>query len=138
MPGKKTSAWRSWLLGLITTVLLYLSGTLVTALLVVQGTVGEERIFLMVAVFALLSSFIGGLTAGRGKAGSRGSLLCVLFFCLFLLLVCLGLWEGITRRGLILLVPALSGGVAAALVCRKVGKRPGRQLVKFHKNLHSI
>lgn len=138
MPGKKKPAWRSCLLGLALTALLYLVGILAITLLTVRGIVGEERTFLILAFLALVSVFIGSLIAGAGKAGAGGSLLCAALFCLLLLMVCLGLWDGgLTQRGLILLGIVLTGGASAALLRRKVGKKSGKRLVKIHKKVRS-
>ena len=58
---------------------------------------------------------------------------------LLLLLLCFGGWgEGIAVRGLIRLALILLGGLLAALLCGKVGKRPNKRLVKSHKKLRSV
>ena len=58
---------------------------------------------------------------------------------LLLLLLCFGGWgEGIAVRGLILLALILLGGLLAALLCGKVGKRSNKRLVKSHKKLRSV
>lgn len=138
MPGKKKPAWQSWLLGLVITVLLYLMGVLTVTLLTVRGIVGEEQTFPILVFLVLVSTFAGSLIAGGGKAGASGSLLSAVLFCLLLVTVCLGvLGDGLTRQGLILLALALTGGVLAALIRRKVGKRSGKRLVKIHKKVRS-
>jgi hypothetical protein len=54
-------------------------------------------------------------------------------------LLCFGGWgEGIAVRGLILLALILLGGLLAALLCGKVGKRSNKRLVKSHKKLRSV
>ena len=68
-----------------------------------------------------------------------GSLLNAGAFALLLILLCFGGWgEGIAVRGLILLALILLGGLLAALLCGKVGKRSNKRLVKSHKKLRSV
>ena len=66
-------------------------------------------------------------------------LLLLLLRLLLLLLLCFGGWgEGIAVRGLIRLALILLGGLLAALLCGKVGKRSTKRLVKSHKKLRSV
>ena len=88
---------------------------------------------------AFCAAFAGGLPAGKGRLGPGGSLLNAGAFALLLLLLCFGGWgEGIAVRGLILLALILLGGLLAALLCGKVGKRSNKRLVKSHKKLRSV
>ena len=78
-------------------------------------------------------------SAGKGRLGPGGSLLNAGAFALLLILLCFGGWgEGIAVRGLILLALILLGGLLAALLCGKVGKRSNKRLVKSHKKLRSV
>lgn len=133
MAPKKSSLWKTLAVSLIVTAAVYGVGVLLVTLLTLRGVLGEERIFSALAVLALLTSLIGGLTAGQGKAGPRGSLANTGLFAGFLTLLCLGLWQKVTSQGCILLAALLLGGLAAAAIRGKVGKHPGRRLVKTHK-----
>ena len=133
MAGKKTMGWRQVLLGLAVTAAVDLAGVLLTTLLVIRGTVGEGSEVPLLAGAALCAAFAGGLAAGSGGAGGTGALLNAGVFGGLLVLICFSAWEGITVHGLILLAMVLLGGMLAGAVRRKVGKRPGKRLVKSHK-----
>lgn len=131
---KKVPLWKTLTISLALTAAVYGAGVLLVTLLTLRGSLGEERVFPALTLLALLASLSGGLAAGKGGAGPRGSLANAGLFCGLLTLLCLGLWQGITRQGVILLSALLLGGLTAALIWGKVGKRPGRRLVKSHKN----
>lgn len=133
MSAKKAAAWKTLLLSLLVTMLVYGGGILLIALLTVRGTVGEERTLPLLAALALLSTLLGGMAAGKERLGAKGSLINSLLFGGILASAGLGHWQEITASGLILLGMLLTGGVLAALICGKVGKRPGKRLVKTHK-----
>ena len=112
---------------------------LLVTLLAVKGIVGEDRVPQALGALAFCAAFAGGLPAGKGRLGPGGSLLNAGAFALLLLLLCFGGWgEGIAVRGLIRLALILLGGLLAALLCGKVGKRPNKRLVKSHKKLRSV
>ena len=99
----------------------------------------EDRVPQALGALAFCAAFAGGLPAGKGRLGPGGSLLNAGAFALLLLLLCFGGWgEGIAVRGLIRLALILLGGLLAALLCGKVGKRPNKRLVKSHKKLRSV
>ena len=99
-----------------------------------------------IALCLLLTAAVDGLgvllvtlLAVKGIVGPGGSLLNAGAFALLLILLCFGGWgEGIAVRGLILLALILLGGLLAALLCGKVGKRSNKRLVKSHKKLRSV
>ena len=129
MSGKKKPAGKQIALCLLLTAAVDGLGVLLVTLLAVKGIVGEARV----------PAFAGGLPAGKGRLGPGGSLLNAGAFALLLLLLCFGGWgEGIAVRGLILLALILLGGLLAALLCGKVGKRSNKRLVKSHKKLRSV
>lgn len=138
MSGKKASAWKDFMFGLLLTAAVYAAGVLLVTLLTVQGVLKEERIAQLLGGLALCASFAGGIPAGKGRLGAGGSLLNAGAFALLLLLLCFGCWgEGVAVRGLIQLALILLGGALAALLCRKARKRTKKRLVKTHKNLRS-
>ena len=100
---------------------------------------GGDRVPQALGALAFCAAFAGGLPAGKGRLGPGGSLLNAGAFALLLILLCFGGWgEGIAVRGLILLALILLGGLLAALLCGKVGKRSNKRLVKSHKKLRSV
>ena len=134
MSGKKMMGWNRTLLGLAVTAAADLAGILLVTLLTVRGTVGEGSAFPLLAGTALCASFAGGLTAGGGGAGGAASaLLNAGLFAALLVLVCFGIWDGVTVHGLILLAMVLLGGVLSGAVRGKVGKRRKKRLVKTNK-----
>ena len=99
MPGKNKSAWKGLLTGLLVTAVVNFVGILLTTLLVMRGTLGEEQTFPLLAAAALFSAFCGGLAAGRGTLGFGGACLNAGGFCLLLIMICLStLDEMITSR----------------------------------------
>ena len=133
MSGKKTMGWKRALLGLAVTAAADLAGILLVTLLTVRGMVGEGSAFPLLAGTALCASFAGGLTAGGGGVGAAGALLNVGLFAALLVLVCFGVWDGVTVHGLILLAAVLLGGVLSGAIRGKVGKRRKKRLVKTNK-----
>ena len=128
MSGKKKPAGKQIALCLLLTAAVDGLGVLLVTLLAVKGIVGEDRV----------PQALGAL-AGKGRLGPGGSLLNAGAFALLLILLCFGGWgEGIAVRGLILLALILLGGLLAALLCGKVGKRSNKRLVKSHKKLRSV
>ena len=101
-------------------------------LLTVRGVLGEEQLFLTLAIGATCASLIGGMMAGK-RVGAAGSLLNAGLTVVVLLLLCLLNWEGPTGKGIILLGAVLLGGVLAALPNRGRKKRSGKRLVKSNK-----
>lgn len=141
MSGKKKSAGKQIALCLLLTAAVDGLGVLLVTLLAVKGIVGEDRVPQALGALAFCAAFAGGLPAGKGRLGPGGSLLNAGAFALLLLLLllCFGGWgEWIAVRGLILLALILLGGLLAALLCGKVGKRSNKRLVKSHKKLRSV
>ena len=134
MPGKNKSAWKELLTGLLVTAVVNFAGILLTTLLVMRGTLGEEQTFPLLAAAALFSAFCGGLAAGRGTLGFGGACLNAGGFCLLLIMICLSTWdEMITSRGLLILAMVLAGGLLSGAVCGKSGKRQRKRFVKSTK-----
>lgn len=134
MPGKNKSAWKGLLTGLLVTAVVNFVGILLTTLLVMRGTLGEEQTFPLLAAAALFSAFCGGLAAGRGTLGFGGACLNAGGFCLLLIMICLSTWdEMITSRGLLILAMVLAGGLLSGAVCGKSGKRQRKRFVKSTK-----
>lgn len=133
MSGKKAMGWKRTLLGLVVTVAVDLAGILLVALLTVRGTVGEGSALPLLAGAVLCASFSGGLVAGDGGAGAMGALLNTGLFAALLVLLCFGVWDGVTVHGLILLAMVLLGGVFSGAVRGKVGKHRKKRLVKTNK-----
>lgn len=134
MPGKNKSAWKGLLTGLLVTAVVNFAGILLTTLLVMRGTLGEEQTFPLLAAAALFSAFCEGLAVGRGTLGFGGACLNAGGFCLLLIMICLSTWdEMITSRGLLILAMVLAGGLLSGAVCRKSGKRQRKRFVKSTK-----
>ena len=134
MPGKNKSAWKGLLTGLLMTAAVNFAGILLTTLLVMRGTLGEEQTFPLLAAAALASAFCGGLAVGRGTLGFGGACLNAGGFCLLLIMICLSTWdEMITSRGLLILAMVLAGGLLSGAVCGKSGKRQRKRFVKSTK-----
>ena len=120
MPGKNKSAWKGLLTGLLVTAVVNFAGILLTTLLVMRGTLGEEQTFPLLAAAALFSAFCGGLAVGT--LGFGGACLNAGGFCLLLIMICLSTWdEMITSRGLLILAMVLAGGFCQALSVGKAG-----------------
>ncbi len=132
MSEKRPLQWKGILLSLCLTLALYGGGILLLTLLTVRGVLGEEQLFLTLAIGAACASLIGGMMAGK-RVGAAGSLLNAGLTVVVLLLLCLLNWEGPTGKGIILLGAVLLGGVLAALPNRGRKKRSGKRLVKSNK-----
>lgn len=133
MSGKKKPAGKQIALCLLLTAAVDGLGVLLVTLLAVKGSWGRPG---PAGAGALPSArpSPGDFRQGRGGWVRAGSLLNAGAFALLLLLLCFGGWgEGIAVRGLIRLALILLGGLLAALLCGKVGKRPNKRLVKSHK-----
>ena len=138
MSGKKKPAGKQIALCLLLTAAVDGLGVLLVTLLAVKGIVGD-RVPQALGALAFCAAFAGGLPAGKGRLGPGGSLLNAGAFALLLLLLCFGGWgEGIAVRGLIRLALILLGGLLAALLRGKGGKRSNKRLVKSHKKLRSV
>ena len=138
MPGKNKSAWKGLLTGLLVTAAVNFAGILLTTLVVMRGTLGEEQTFPLLAAAALTSAFCGGLAVGRGTLGFGGACLNAVGFDLLLIVICLSTWdEMITSRGLLILAAVLAGGLLSGAVCGKSGKRQRKRLVKSAKKVRN-
>ena len=130
--GKKrrTAAGVVLLQGAAVSVIVYLAGILLLALLVVKGAVPERAAFPAVAVLCLLGTLSGGVvTARRTPWGPlSAALLNTALFAAVLLVVGLACWpDRIGSRGVILLLCALGGGLAAGLLGGRRGRRRKRK-----------
>ena len=130
--GKKrrTAAGVVLLQGAAVSVIVYLAGILLLALLVVKGAVPERAAFPAAAVLCLLGTLSGGVvTARRTPWGPlSAALLNTALFAAVLLVVGLACWpDGIGSRGVILLLCALGGGLAAGLLSGRRGRRRKRK-----------
>lgn len=124
---KRTAAGIVLLQGMAVSVIVYLAGLLLLALLVVKGAVPERAAFPAVAVLCLLGALGGGgVVARRTPWGPLpAALLNTALFAAVLLVVGLACWaDGIGSKGIILLLCALAGGLAAGLLG---GRRGGRR-----------
>ena len=127
---KRTAAGVVLLQGAAVSVIVYLAGILLLALLVVKGAVPERAAFPAVAVLCLLGTLSGGVvTARRTPWGPlSAALLNTALFAAVLLVVGLACWpDGIGSRGVILLLCALGGGLAAGLLGGRRGRRRKRK-----------
>ncbi|MFR7893279.1 MAG: hypothetical protein ACLU38_03585 [Dysosmobacter sp.] len=110
-------------------------GVLLVTLLAVKGIMGEDRVPQALGALAFARPSARGLPAGKREAGSgresaeRGGLRPASAFALLR-----RLGRGDRGPGLILLALILLGGLLAALLCGKVGKRSNKRLVKSHKS----
>ena len=129
MSGKKGSGWKPALLGLLLSGAVELAGAVVTALLILQGTLEEGRAFPLLVVFALAAGLAGGVAAGKGSLGPAGSLANGGGCCLILLAVCFGVWGRMASRGVMLLAAILLGSAIVWGTGRKVGKGRRKGLV---------
>lgn len=113
----------------MTTAALYAAGVLLLTLLTVRGMIGEEQVPLAMTLPALCAALGGGLAAGS----QRGSLINTGLFGGVLVLLGLGVWDAVTPKGLLVLAAALLGGVLAAALRGRKGRRGGSRLVKSNK-----
>lgn len=127
---KRTAAGMVLLQGTIVSVGVYLAGVALLALLAVKGVVPERASFPAVAVLCLLGALCGGgVTARRTPWGPLpAALLNTVLFTAVLLVVGLACWsDGIGSGGMILLLCALGGGLAAGLLGGRRGRRRKRK-----------
>lgn len=130
--GKKrrTAAGVVLLQGAAVSVAVYLVGILLLALLAVKGAVPERASFPAVAFLCLLGALGGGMVTARGTPWGPlpAALLNTALFAAVLLVAGLACWpDGIGGRGVVLLVCALGGGLAAGLLGARRGRRRKRK-----------
>lgn len=124
--AKSGKAASSILRGVLTALVLYLGGTALLAMLVVQGAVPESAAFPAVAVLCALVALCGGMLVGPALPPLPGALAAAACFGGVLLAVGAACWQGVTwmGHGGILLICALAGGLMAGLLS---GSRRGRR-----------
>ena len=129
--GKARPApWRAVLLGTMAAIALYLIGTALLALLIVNGAVPEAMMFPVTAVLCVLSALCGGLLAGPMLPPLPGAMAVAACFDGVLLAVGAACWQGVTwmGNGGALLVSVLGGGLLSGILagsCR--GRRRKRK-----------
>ncbi|MDY5613570.1 hypothetical protein [Dysosmobacter sp.] len=127
---KRTATGVVLLQGTAAAVGVYLAGVLLLALLVVKGVVPERAAFPAVAVLCLLGALSGGGVAARGTPWGPlpAALLNTALFAAVLLVVGLACWpDGVGGRGVVLLLCALGGGLAAGVLGGRRGRRRKRK-----------
>ena len=127
---KRTATGVVLLQGTAAAVGVYLAGVLLLALLVVKGVVPERAAFPAVAVICLLGALSGGGVAARGTPWGPlpAALLNTALFAAVLLVVGLACWpDGVGGRGVVLLLCALGGGLAAGVLGGRRGRRRKRK-----------
>ena len=125
--GKARPApWRGVLRGTLAAIVLYLIGTALLALLIVNGTVPEAMMFPVTAVLCVLSALCGGLLAGPMLPPLPGAMAVAACFDGVLLAVGAACWQGVTwmGHGGILLLSVLGGGLLSGILA---GSRRGRR-----------
>ena len=125
--GKARPApWRGVLRGTLAAIALYLIGTALLALLIVNGAVPEAMMFPVTAVLCVLSALCGGLLAGPMLPPLPGAMAVAACFDGVLLAVGAACWQGVTWMGDggALLVRVLGGGLLSGIVA---GSRRGRR-----------
>lgn len=125
--GKARSApWRGVLRGTLAAIVLYLIGTALLALLIVNGAVPEAMMFPVTAVLCVLSALCGGLLAGPMLPPLPGAMAVAACFDGVLLAVGAACWQGVTwmGNGGALLVSVLGGGLLSGILA---GSRRGRR-----------
>ena len=129
--GKARPApWRGVLRGTLAAIVLYLIGTALLALLIVNGAVPEAMMFPVTAVLCVLSALCGGLLAGPMLPPLPGAMAVAACFDGVLLAVGAACWQGVTwmGHGGILLLSVLGGGLLSGILagsCR--GRRRKRK-----------
>ncbi|MDD3347948.1 TIGR04086 family membrane protein [Oscillibacter sp.] len=127
---KQQPVWAPFLKGTALSLLLYLLGQLLLALLVVKGILGEGTAFPVTAALAFLSTAAGSLLPARRSPWGTlpGGLLSAAAFAVVLIAGGALWWDGITwtGHGGVLLCCVLGGGVAAGLLGGRKGKRRRR------------
>ena len=125
--GKARPApWRGVLRGTLAAIALYLIGTALLALLIVNGAVPEAMMFPVTAVLCVLSALCGGLLAGPMLPPLLGAMAVAACFDGVLLAVGAACWQGVTwmGNGGALLVSVLGGGLLSGILA---GSRRGRR-----------
>lgn len=128
---KESGSWLKVLAGAGVSMIVYLVGVLLLALLLIKGVLVADTENALLTIWVCISASCGGLLAVRAKGGAR--LLSVLQSVVFVGFILAGsylFWEGPVwdRHAAALLVSALLGGCFPALLCRggKKGKRQHR------------
>ena len=118
--------WRGVLRGTLAAIVLYLIGTALLALLIVNGAVPEAMMFPVTAVLCVLSALCGGLLAGPMLPPLPGAMAVAACFDGVLLAVGAACWQGVTwmGNGGALLVSVLGGGLLSGILA---GSRRGRR-----------
>ena len=125
--GKARPApWRGVLRGTLAAIVLYLIGTALLALLIVNGAVPEAMMFPVTAVLCVLSALCGGLLAGPMLPPLPGAMAVAACFDGVLLAVGAACWQGVSwmGNGGALLVSVLGGGLLSGILA---GSRRGRR-----------
>ena len=125
--GKARPApWRGVLRGTLAAIVLYLIGTALLALLIVNGAVPEAMMFPVTAVLCVLSALCGGLLARPMLPPLPGAMAVAACFDGVLLAVGAACWQGVTwmGHGGILLLSVLGGGLLSGILA---GSRRGRR-----------
>ena len=125
--GKARPApWRGVLRGTLAAIALYLIGTALLALLIVNGAVPEAMMFPVTAVLCVLSALCGGLLAGPMLPPLPGAMAVAACFDGVLLAVGAACWQGVTwmGHGGVLRACTLGGGLWSGLLA---GSRRGRR-----------
>ena len=125
--GKARPApWRGVLRGTLAAIVLYLIGTALLALLIVNGAVPEAMMFPVTAALCVLSALCGGLLAGPMLPPLPGAMAVAACFDGVLLAVGAACWQGVTwmGNGGALLVSVLGGGLLSGILA---GSRRGRR-----------
>lgn len=132
--GKKQSPnGLVFLKGLLLSLGIYLLGQLLVTLLAVKGVLGEEGMFPAVAALCLLAALAGGILCARRPVWGAlpSAMVCAALFAAVLAAVGILCWEdGIawTGQGGILMLCALTGGLAAGLLGGRHGKKKRRKI----------
>ena len=122
----RPAPWRGVLRGTLAAIALYLIGTALLALLIVNGAVPEAMMFPVTAVLCVLSALCGGLLAGPMLPPLPGAMAVAACFDGVLLAVGAACWQGVTwmGHGGILLLSVLGGGLLSGILA---GSRRGRR-----------
>ena len=122
----RPSPLRGVLRGTLAAIALYLIGTALLALLIVNGAVPEAMMFPVTAVLCVLSALCGGLLAGPMLPPLPGAMAVAACFDGVLLAVGAACWQGVTwmGNGGALLVSVLGGGLLSGILA---GSRRGRR-----------
>lgn len=129
---KSMAPWKPFLWGNLVAWAGYLGGLLLAALLAVKGVLPESAAFPMVAALCALCTFGGGVVAvhGCGWGSLWSALVNTVVFAAVLIVVGLACWmDGVSwaGRGGAVLLCALVGGLGAAMVGGRTGRRRKRK-----------